>query len=88
MQKILILGYGKTGKSFESYLKDKNLSFNIFDQHTASGQKSNLSAAYFVSKEEAMSYEKFYVSPGINLKKFFNNHISADATLILSLIHI
>jgi len=82
MQKILILGYGKTGKSFESYLKDKNLSFNIFDQHIASGQKSNLSAASFVSKEEAMTYEEFYVSPGINLKKFFNNHIVGDATLI------
>ena len=29
--KSLIFGYGQTGKSFEKYLKNKNISFDIYD---------------------------------------------------------
>ena len=32
--KSLIFGYGKTGKSFERYLKNKNIVFDIYDDDT------------------------------------------------------
>ena len=31
IMKSLIFGYGQTGKSFEKYLKNKNISFDIYD---------------------------------------------------------
>ena len=31
--KSLIYGYGETGKSFERYLANKNLEFEIFDEN-------------------------------------------------------
>ena len=31
--KSLIYGYGETGKSFERYLTNKNLEFEIFDEN-------------------------------------------------------
>ena len=31
----LIYGYGDTGKSFERYLKDKKIDFDIFDSNIA-----------------------------------------------------
>ena len=32
--KSLIFGYGQTGKSFERYLKNKNIIFDIYDDDT------------------------------------------------------
>ena len=37
--KSLIYGYGKTGKSFERYLANKNLEFEIFDANVAKFNK-------------------------------------------------
>ena len=32
MMKSLIIGYGKTGKSFEKFLVTNSISFDIFDE--------------------------------------------------------
>ena len=38
--KSLIYGYGKTGKSFESFLRNRNIDFDIFDINIEKFSKS------------------------------------------------
>ena len=52
MQKNLILGYGQTGKSFEIFLNQKKVLFDIFDENYKPGHKSRKSNAAFISKNE------------------------------------
>ena len=49
MQKNLILGYGQTGKSFEIFLNQKKVIFDIFDENFKPGHKSRKSNAAFIS---------------------------------------
>jgi UDP-N-acetylmuramoylalanine-D-glutamate ligase len=79
MQKNLILGYGQTGKSFEIFLNQKKVLFDIFDENYKPGHKSIKSNAAFISKNEIINYEKFFVSPG-----FIINSIPLDDKLHLS----
>ena len=65
MQKNLILGYGQTGKSFEIFLNQKKVIFDIFDENFKPGHKSRKSNAAFISKNEIINYEKFFVSRGL-----------------------
>ena len=68
--KSLIIGYGSTGRSFEQYLIKNSVLFDIFDEDRTKvpGEKilNNLSSATI------LGYEKLYISPGINLKKYFS----------------
>jgi len=79
MQKNLILGYGQTGKSFEIFLNQKKVTFDIFDENCEHGHRSRKSKAAFICKNEIINYEKFYVSPG-----FIINSLPFDDKLHLS----
>ena len=89
--KSLIIGYGTTGKSFEKFLASNSISFDIFDEDkTKLENKKNILDC--LNDESISDYENLYISPGIQLKKYFStscivklNYIS---DLDLSLIHI
>tara|TARA_B100001093_G_scaffold512003_1_gene581031 strand:- start:362 stop:1402 length:1041 start_codon:yes stop_codon:yes gene_type:complete len=71
--KSLIYGYGKTGKSFERYLKRKNKDFDIFD--------SNINK--YNKKPDFTNYDEIFCSPGIPQTTFKqlhkkNNNIFTD----------
>ncbi len=71
--KSLIYGYGKTGKSFERYLKSRDIDFDIFD---ANIEKFSKSCNY---KE----YSQILCSPGIPRNLFkeliqLNNNVFTD----------
>ena len=56
--KSLIYGYGITGKSFERYLKKKNIDYDIYDKNINSN----------ISKLDR--YKTIYCSPGVDKKTF------------------
>lgn len=56
--KSLIYGYGITGKSFERYLKAKNIEYDIYDKNTD------------IEISELKSYKTIYCSPGIDRETF------------------
>ncbi len=58
--KTLIYGYGKTGKSFERYLNNKKLEFDIFDANIPE----------FNKKYDLKIYDQILCSPGIPKNKF------------------
>ena len=58
--KALIYGFGKTGASFQRYLRKKNISFDIFD---ANIKKYNF-------EFNIQDYDQVYFSPGISRKIF------------------
>ena len=62
--KSLIYGYGKTGKSFERYLKRKNKDFDIFD--------SNINK--YNKKPDFTNYDEIFCSPGIPQTTFKQLH--------------
>ena len=71
--KSLIYGYGKTGKSFERYLNNKKLDFDIYD--------ANISK--FNKKYDLKIFDQILCSPGIPKKKFEeikkeNNNVLTD----------
>ena len=71
--KSLIYGYGKTGKSFERYLNNKKLNFDIYD--------ANISK--FNKKYDLKIFDQILCSPGIPKKKFEeikkeNNNVLTD----------
>ena len=53
--KSLIFGYGQTGKSFENYLENKNISFDIYDDDKSKlseiHQEKNISPSFNNLKE-------------------------------------
>ena len=58
--KSLIYGYGETGKSFERYLTNKNLEFEIFDENISNyNKKFNLN-----------DFDQILCSPGIPKSTF------------------
>ena len=65
----LIFGYGITGQSFERYLIKKGIDFDIYDEEKT---HSNVSSK-LPDREKLKSYEMIYLSPGINLKKIYQN---------------
>ena len=65
----LIFGYGITGQSFERYLIKKGIDFDIYDEEMT---HSNVSSK-LPDREKLKSYEMVYLSPGINLKKIYQN---------------
>ena len=65
--KSLIYGYGITGKSFERYLKAKNIEYDIFDDGIPE----------FKNIKSLDSYENIYCSPGIP-RKIFNSLNSSN----------
>ena len=69
--KSLIIGYGVTGKSFEKYLTANSINFDIFDEDESKLEnKKNILDS--LSVESISDYKKLYISPGINLKKYFS----------------
>ena len=56
--KSLIYGYGITGKSFERYLKAKNIEYDIYDKNTD------------IEISELKSYKTIYCSPGVDRETF------------------
>lgn len=70
--KSLIYGYGETGKSFERYLTNKNLEFEIFDENISKyNKKFNLN-----------DFDQILCSPGIPKSIFKlikeNNNVLTD----------
>ena len=61
--KKIILGYGKTGKSFEKYLKKNSEKYLIYDHLEKKSQ---------LKKNELNKFDTFYVSPGIRLEDLFS----------------
>ena len=73
--KSLIIGYGTTGKSFEQFLATNSISFDIFDEDkTKLENKKNILDC--LNDESISDYVNLYISPGIQLKKYFSNVLS------------
>ena len=70
--KSLIIGYGVTGKSFEKFLATNSIPFDIFDEDKTKleNKKNTLDC---LNDESISDYVNLYVSPGIQLKKYFSN---------------
>ena len=68
--KSLIFGYGQTGKSFENYLENKNISFDIYDDDKSKlseiHQEKNISPSFSDLKD----YQDIYISPGVKLENY------------------
>ncbi len=69
--KSLIIGYGTTGKSFEKFLATNSISFDIFDEDkTKLENKKNV--LDYLNDASISDYVNLYISPGIQLKKYFS----------------
>jgi len=66
--KSLIFGYGVTGQSFERYLKNKGIGFEIYDEKVTGLNITNK----LPDQKRLESFEMVYLSPGINLKKIYS----------------
>ncbi len=65
--KSLIFGYGLTGQSFERYLNNKGIDFEIYDDEAIGPNINNI----LPDQKKLESFEMIYLSPGINLKKIY-----------------
>ena len=63
--KSLIFGYGQTGKSFENYLENKSISFDIYDDDKSKlseiHQEKNISPSFSNLKNYQDIYRKFQI---------------------------
>ena len=69
--KSLIIGYGATGKSFEKYLTKNSIDFDIFDEDKAKLENKN-NILDCLNDKSISVYKNLYISPGIQLKKYFS----------------
>ena len=70
--KSLIIGYGTTGQSFEKYLTENSIDFDIFDEDkTKLENKKNILGC--LNDQSISVYKSLYISPGVQLKKYFSN---------------
>jgi len=60
-KKILIVGYGKTGKSVKKYLNKYNLYYSIWDD------KKNIKVKYLDRYYYKKNFDYIILSPGINI---------------------
>ena len=77
--KSLIYGYGETGKSFERYLTNKNLEFEIFDENISKYNKR-----FYLS-----DFDQILCSPGIPKSTFEeiikeNNNVLTDIDIFFN----
>ena len=79
--KSLIFGYGQTGKSFERYLKNKNIIFDIYDDDTNKLPKAYQGKKIKPSFNSLKNYKDIYISPGIKLQ----NYLTKDEITNLNL---
>ena len=79
--KSLIFGYGKTGKSFENYLENKNISFDIYDDDKSKlseiHQEKNISPSFSDLKD----YQDIYISPGVKLENYLTKEEISNLNL-------
>ena len=87
---ILILGYGKTGKSIASFLKNKKLNIYFWDDNKEILNKIN-SRFLKYTKQNLNLFHSIYASPGISknhkiIKSAIKNKIkiSSDIELFLN----
>ena len=87
---ILILGYGKTGKSIASFLKNKKLNIYFWDDNKEALNKIN-SRFLKYTKQNLSLFHSIYASPGISknhkiIKSAIKNKIkiSSDIELFLN----
>ena len=69
--KSLIFGYVKTGRSFEKYLKNKNINFDIYDADSSILPKSEKTKNIKPTFENLQKYKDIYISPGIKIEDYF-----------------
>ena len=69
--KSLIFGYGQTGKSFERYLKNKNIIFDIYDDNVNKLPEEHKRKDIAPSFNTLKNYQDIYISPGIKLENYF-----------------
>ncbi|MBD63499.1 MAG: UDP-N-acetylmuramoylalanine--D-glutamate ligase [Gammaproteobacteria bacterium] len=65
--KSLIFGYGITGRSIERYLRKKDIAFDIYDEKVVRPNVINR----LPNRKSLESFDKVYLSPGINIKKIY-----------------
>tara|TARA_Y100000739_G_scaffold182935_1_gene161207 strand:+ start:3723 stop:4802 length:1080 start_codon:yes stop_codon:yes gene_type:complete len=79
--KSLIFGYGQTGKSFEKYLTNKNIVFDIYDDDVnklpEAHQGKHISPAF----NSLENYKDIYISPGIKLQNYLTREQIANLNL-------
>jgi UDP-N-acetylmuramoylalanine--D-glutamate ligase len=66
----LIFGFGITGQSFARYLSNKLIDFDIYDQSVISHPNA---FSTLPDRKKLNSYQKVFMSPGINLRKLYPN---------------
>ena len=69
--KSLIIGYGTTGQSFEKYLTENSIDFDIYDEDKVKLEnKKNILDC--LNDQSISVYKSLYISPGVQLKKYFS----------------
>ena len=63
----LIYGYGDTGKSFERYLKDKKIDFDIFDSNIAEHNQKKYGKPNFFGYTEKDAFKYFLDNLNLSL---------------------
>tara|TARA_B100001250_G_scaffold177925_2_gene152932 strand:+ start:6130 stop:7209 length:1080 start_codon:yes stop_codon:yes gene_type:complete len=68
--KSLIFGYGQTGKSFEKYLTNKNIVFDIYDDDVNKLPEAHQGRHISPAFNSLENYKDIYISPGIKLQNY------------------
>ena len=79
--KSLIFGYGQTGKSFENYLNDKNINFDVYDDDKSKLSEPNQQKNITPSFNNLKDYNEIYISPGIKLENYLTKEEISNLNL-------
>ena len=83
--KSLIFGYGKTGRSFEAYLKKKNINFDIYDADLSILPKSEKTKNIKPTFENLQKYKDIFISPGIKIEDYFTKRNLSNLNFVSDL---
>ena len=83
--KSLIFGYGQTGKSFEKYLKNKNISFDIYDDDKSKLPEADQEKNIPLSLNNLKDYKDIYISPGVKIENYLTKKEISNLNFISDL---